>query len=408
VTMMMTKLRAPLLIPALVGFMMATTPALAEDTATVEPAVEPAVEPEPQAVLPAITVAVVEKSVLQDRVLASGLIGAVERVQVQPLIEGQPIETLEVDVGDMVEKGQVLARLSKLSLDLQQSQFTASLASARATIAQAEAQKVEAEAASAEAQRIAERARKLRAQGSATQAAEDTAGSNAVSATARVVVATQSLEAARAQLAFTEAQLANLELQRDRTEIRSPVAGEVVERNALLGSIATAAGAAMFVINRDAALEVRADLAEADLLKVSVGQKAELTFSGSTTPLTGTIRLVEPTIDLTTRQGRARITLDQPEALRAGMFVTAEIITAERDTISVPVTAISTTPEGARVMRVRDGAVEAVIVQTGIRQGDQVEILQGLVEGDRVVKKAGAFVRAGDKIAEVLDEPAVN
>ena len=363
---------------------------------------------EPQVVLPAITVATVATTLMKDRVLTSGIVGAVERVQVQPLIEGQPIETLEVDIGDWVEKGQVLARLSKLSLDLQESQFTASLASARATIAQAEAQKVEAEASAAEAQRVAERAGKLRAQGSATQAAEDTATANAISATARVTVAAQSLEAARAQLAFTEAQLANLKLQLDRTEIRSPVAGEVVERNALIGGIATAAGEAMFVIIEGGALEVRADLAEADLLKVAPGQKAELLFDGSRDPVSGSVRLVEPTIDLTTRQGRARITLDDPKALRSGMFVTGEIIVAERETLAVPITAVINTVDGDRVMRSKDGLVEAVIVTTGIREGNLVEIVVGLAEGDRVVKKAGAFVRPGDRISEVPDATPVN
>lgn len=396
----MKILRGILLIVLLAGTGLASSLVMAQDTAA--PAAEVKV------VLPAITVTTVSMTLLQDRILASGLIGPVERVQVQPLIEGQPIETLEVDVGDWVEKGQVLARLSKLSLDLQESQFTASLASARATIAQAEAQKVEAEASAAEAQRVADRASKLRAQGSATRAAEDTAVSNAISATARGVVATQSLEAARAQLAYTEAQLANLKLQLDRTEIRSPVAGEVVERNALIGGIATAAGQAMFVIIEDGALEVRADLAEADILKVEQGQKAELMFSGSITPLAGTVRLVEPTIDLTTRQGRARITLDDPDQLRSGMFVTTEIIAAERSTLAVPVTAVSATDDGNRVMRVKDGLVEAVIVTTGIRQGGMIEVLDGLVEGDRVVRKAGAFVRPGDKIAEILDDTPVN
>jgi HlyD family secretion protein len=391
---MMTPIRALLLVPAIMGLSLATLPVFADETAAAAPS-------EAQVVLPAITVTIVTKTFLQDRVLASGLIGPVERVQVQPLIEGQPIETLEVDVGDIVEKGQVLARLSKLSLDLQESQFTASLASARATIAQAEAQKVEAEASAAEAQRVAERARKLREQGSATQAAEDTAGANAISATARVVVATQSLEAARAQLAFTEAQLANLKLQLDRTEIRSPVAGEVLERNATVGSIATAAGAPMFVLMKDGALEVSADVAEADLLKIEKGQKASLRFGGDTAVFPGTVRLVEPGINLTTRLGRARIALDEPRALRSGMFVNGEIVVKEVEALTVPITAVGSSTGTSTVMRVRDGVVEQVEVKTGFRDGALIEVLDGLADGDLVVTKAGAFVRPGDKINPV-------
>ncbi len=395
--------RHMMLTVAVIALAVTGAPLMAQEADAVENATEAVA-----VVLPAITVTTVASFVMQDRVLASGLIGPVERVQVPPLIEGQPIETLEVDVGDMVSEGQILARLSKTSLDLQESQFVASRASARATIAQAEASKIDAEATAAEASRVAERTAKLRQQGSATQAAQDTAQAASISAAARVAVAVQTLEAARAQLSLAEAQLDNIELQLARTEIRSPVAGEVLERNALVGSIATAAGDPMFVIMKDGALEVRADLAEADLLKVAKGQKAEFRFGDKGAVFTGTVRLVEPDIDLTTRQGSARISLDTPDALRSGMFMNAEIIVAERETTAVPLTAISSTPEGVRVMRVKDGNVEAVIVTTGIRQGNLVEIVDGLTQGDQVVKKAGAFVRPGDVIKPIVDDTPVN
>ena len=53
-------------------------------------------------------------------------------------------------------------------------------------------------------------------------------------------------------------------------------------------------------------------------------------------------------------------------------------------------------------MRVKDGVVERVLVTTGIRDGGMVEITGGLAEGDQIVLKAGAFVRAGDRINPVL------
>ncbi|HBD90568.1 MAG TPA: efflux RND transporter periplasmic adaptor subunit, partial [Gemmobacter sp.] len=101
-------------------------PAAAQAEAATDPA------PEAGIVLPAISVSALERMVLQDRVIAGGLVGAVEQVLVQPLIEGQPIETLEAEVGDYVEAGQVLARLSLTTLELQRSQLLASLASASA------------------------------------------------------------------------------------------------------------------------------------------------------------------------------------------------------------------------------------------------------------------------------------
>jgi HlyD family secretion protein len=358
--------------------------------------------------LPAITVTEARLERLRDRVIASGLIGPVEEVQVQPLIEGQPLEQLLAEVGDVVTEGQVLAVLSKSTLELQRTEGVASLASAQATIAQGEAQLVEAEASAAEAQRVADRTAKLREQGSSPQAAADTANANAVSAAARVMVARQTLEAARAQLALANARLENVDLQLSRTEVKSPVAGEIVERNARIGGIATAAGQAMFVIVRDGSLELRADIAESDLLRLKIGQKAILRAVGGTEPLTGTIRLVEPSIDTLTRLGRARIEVDAPEALRSGMFVEAEILVAERDALAVPVTAIGSDTTGATVMRVRDGLVERVSVRTGIRDGSFVEIVEGLAPGDVVVVKAGAFVRAGDRINPVPDTTGTN
>lgn len=386
-------MRPTLILAALLAATVPAIPARAQEAAAAESVTEA-----PAPALPAITVSEVIARTLTDRVIASGLIAAVEEVQVAPLVEGQPLDQLLVDVGDMVTEGQVLAVLSKSTLELQKTEAVASLAAARSTIAQGEAQLVEAEAAAAEAARVVDRTTKLRESGTAPQATWDTANANAIAANARVSVATQGLEAARAQLALAEARLENVDLMLSRTDVKAPVSGKIVARNAKIGAIATSAGQPMFVITRDAALELRADVAEIDLLRLEPGQKATLRAVGTTDPLSGTVRLVEPAIDPITRLGRARITLDASDALRTGMFVEAEIITAERETLAVPVTAIGSSPDGSTVMRVKDGIVERVVVRTGIRDGGLVEITEGLAAGDTVVTKAGAFVRAGDRI----------
>jgi HlyD family secretion protein len=358
--------------------------------------------------LPAITVSEVTTQTLSDRIIASGLVAAIEEVQVAPLVEGQPLDQLLVDVGDMVTEGQVLAVLSKTTLELQKTEAVASLAAARSTIAQAEAQLGAAAAAAAAPARVVDRTTKLRESGTAPQATWDTANASAIAANARVAVATEGLEAARAQLALAEARLENVDLMLSRTDVKAPVAGKIVARNAKIGAIATAAGQPMFVITRDAALELRADVAETDLLRLTPGLKARLRAVGMAGTLEGTVRLVEPTIDPVTRLGRARISLDASDALRTGMFVEAEILAAERQGLAVPVTAIGSSPEGSTVMRVKDGVVERVAVKTGIRDGGLVEITEGLSDGDMVVTKAGAFVRAGDRINPVPAVAATN
>jgi HlyD family secretion protein len=393
----------PLLAATLAAATLALLPlaALAEAAAAAAEA-EAEAEAAPTS-LPAISVSTVGKRLMRDRVLASGFVGAVEKVQVQPLIEGQPIEALEADVGDKVAQGQVLARLSTTWMDLQKTQFEASLAAARATVAQAEAQTLEAQASDDEAQRVFTRTKALKERGNATQAAAEQAESAALSATARVLVARQSLEAARAQVALAEAQLANIELQRYRTEVKAPVSGEIVERNAQVGGIATAAGQPMFVIVKNSELELNAEVAEIDLMRLTPGQRALVRGVGSPAPLNGQIRLVEPSIDTATRLGRVRIWIEPGSRLVAGMFADAEILVTERETVAVPVTAVGSAGLETTVMRVTDGLVERVPVKTGIRDGGWVEVVEGLAPGETVVTKAGAFVRDGDRINPVAD-----
>ncbi len=90
------------------------------------------------------------------------------------------------------------------------------------------------------------------------------------------------------------------------------------------------------------------------------------------------------------------------------MFLSADILVAERETVAVPVTAIGGGDAGAVVMKVVDGTVMETPVETGIRDAGHVEILSGLAAGDLVVTKAAAFVRDGDQINPVPDTRGTN
>ncbi len=376
---------------------------LSATTAMAEDGVAPAAAP---VVLPAITVTSLARVPITDRIFASGLIGPVEEIVVQPQIEGQAIEALLADIGERVDKNQTLAQLSKTSLLLRQTQLEASSASADAALAQGQAQQVEARAAADESVRVRDRTASLRENGAASQAALDQAISAATSALARVTAAEQGVQAAQAQIALTLAQIADVELSLARTAVKAPVAGEITTRNASVGAIATAGGQPMFVIIRDGLLELRADVAERDVLRLAVGQMVSLRVVGRDEPLTGEVRLVEPTVDIVTRLGRVRISLDNPEKVRSGMFAEAEILAAARDGLTVPAAAVQLTAAGASVLRVdADGLLTRVTVTTGIRDRGNIEILTGLAEGDKIVSRAGAFVREGERINPIA-EPA--
>lgn len=357
---------------------------------------------------PAITVTPVVTRTLEDIVVASGTIEPVELVTIAPQIEGQQIEQLFVDVGDRVEAGDLLVRLGDDILQIEKEQLAASRVSADVNISQADAVLTEARSTADEAVRVRDRAEKLRADGTVSQAAFDQVRSAADSALARVTASEQGLAAARAQLMLVDTQIANIDLRLVRTKIVAPVSGIVSQRNARVGAIASAAGQPMFVLIRDGLLNLEADVAEADLLRLSVGQPVSLRSIGVADRLTGSVRLIEPTIDATTRLGRARIALDKPELVRPGLFAEADILVARREGLAVPLTAVSTSADGATsVMRVGDdGVVERLDVTTGIRDGGAIEILTGLSAGDMLVARAGAFVRPGDRINPVPEDAA--
>jgi HlyD family secretion protein len=160
----------------------------------------------------------------------------------------------------------------------------------------------------------------------------------------------------------------------------------------------------MFTIVRDNAMELRAEVSERDLLRLAPGQPARLSAGEGTEPLAGEVRLVEPAIDRQTRLGVARIQIAESGRVVKGMFLTAEVTVEEAEVLAVPVTAVGSGPEGATVMRVRDGVVERVPVTLGIRDGGLIAVTEGLGEGDLVVTKAGAFVRDGDRINPVHED----
>ncbi|MCR8722857.1 efflux RND transporter periplasmic adaptor subunit [Frigidibacter sp. ROC022] len=397
----MFRLKSIALSALVLGVAALPLPAAAEDAAT--PAGTAASN------LPAITVSTVRTAEVEDRIYASGLVGPVETVLVQPQIQGQAIETVEAEVGDKVEKGQVLAKLSDTELTLQRSQLLASRAGAEAAIAQAEAQMIASKADADEAERVLARTKALREQGNVSQASFDQADAAATAARARLSVSTQALAAAKAQLVLVDAQIADLDLKLKRTSVTAPVAGEVVEKNAMVGAIASSGGPALFSIIKDGKLELMADVAEQDILKLHEGQPATLRFVGLTHPVEGKVRLVEPQVDSVTRLGRVRIEIADPEAVRSGMFADAEIVAERREAVVIPVSAAGGDADGATALRVKDGTVELVRIVTGIRDGGLIEVVSGLEPGDLVVTKAGAFVRDGDKINPIPEagQPAL-
>ncbi|MBB4231934.1 efflux RND transporter periplasmic adaptor subunit [Rhizobium mongolense] len=390
----LTILRAStLLIAAL-----AQTPAFAQETATTKP----------QQNLPAIVVTTAKMRTLVDRVVATGTVKPVEEVYIQPQVEGLSIRALNADVGDKVAADSTLATLNDDALLLQKSQMVATKAKGEATLAQLRAQLVEAEANAEQARQQQARAQEMGKKGTVSTATVEQADAAAASANARVNSAEQAIEVAQADLKVVDSQIADTDLRLARTDVRTPVAGTVSAKNAKVGAIALGSGEPLFTVIRDNDIELVAEVGESDIIKIEPGQKATISLAGSRDKLTGSVRLVSPTVDPTTRLGFVHILIDDDSKARSGMYGSAEIIMKTAQNVALPLSAVLTSSEGSSARKVEDGVVKFAEVETGIQDGAYIEIVKGLKDGEEVVAKAGAYVRDGDRITPVREKPAAS
>ncbi|OHV81351.1 efflux RND transporter periplasmic adaptor subunit [Ensifer sp. LCM 4579] len=360
---------------------------------------EPA--PQQEQLLPSIVVTEAKERSISDRVLATGSIEAVEETYVSPLVDGLSIRSLNVDVGDRVEKGSTLVVLNDDALLLQKSELEANLAKAEAALAQYRAQLAETTANAEEATRVADRAEQLSANGTVSTAEADRVKALAAAARARVHSDEQAVSVAAADIKVVQAQIEDVNLRLARTEVKAPVSGVISAKNAKIGAIASGTGAPLFAIIRDGAIEMNADVTEADILKLAIGQAATVKLAGGSTTVDGKIRLIAPTVDPVTRLGTVHITLADATQARAGMYASAVITVAQKQAVVLPQTAVTAEDGKSIVRKVEDGVVHLVPVTTGIQDGQFVEIVSGLEAGEQAVAKAGAYVRDGDRINPV-------
>lgn len=360
----------------------------------------------PKQNLPSIVVTQVVTRNMVDRIVATGTVKAVEEVYIQPLVDGLPIKTLLADVGDKVTADSTLATLSDDALVLQKAETQATRAKGQATLAQLRAQLIEAQANDAQTELQRARAVAMGEKGTVSVSSVEQATASAAANKARVTSAEQAIAVAEADLKVVDSQIADIDLKLARTGVRTPVSGTVASRNARVGAIANGSGEPLFTIIRDSALELVTDVSESDITKIVPGQKATISLSGSREKLSGSVRLVSPTVDATTRLGAVHIFIENGSKARAGMYGSTEIVINQMDGVALPLTAVNNEPEGSSARRVENGIVKFVSVETGIQDGAYIQIVKGLKAGDEVVAKAGAYVRDGDHITPVHDMPA--
>ena len=335
---------------------------------------------QPAASKPSLTVTLTtpQSQNMAQRLSANGSLAAWQEALIGAEANGLKITEVRVNVGDRVQRGDVLATLQADSL--------------RAEMAQAEATLAEATANAQEAKAQAERARSLQQQGFFSNAQLSQTLAAEASAMARV-------QSARALV-----QLQNVRMA--QTQVRAPDAGVISSRQATVGSV-VGAGTELFRLIRQGRLEWRAEVTSAELGRVQVGAPVQVT-AASGQVLQGKVRMVAPSVDAQTRN--ALVYVDLPAQIgtaKAGMFAKGEIILGQSQALTVPQTAVVVRDGFSYVYSVgTDNKVSQLKVQTGRLSGDRFEVLSGLKPDARLVASGGAFLNHGDTVRVVDASPA--
>ena len=185
------------------------------------------------------------------------------------------------------------------------------------------------------------------------------------------------------------------------TTVTAPAAGIVNAVSAVIGATASARAEPLFRIARQGEMELVAETPAHSLARLAPDQAAKIEIIGITGELSGKVRLVSSMINPTTQLGSVRLSITGGQKLRAGAFGRGIVEVARRCGSSVPFSAVAYEQEGPVVQVVRDNQIESRRVTVGLIAGDDVEVREGLANGDVVVARAGAFVRDGDRVRPV-------
>jgi len=328
---------------------------------------------------PSLTVSTLSPvpTLLSQKITANGNLAAWQEAIVGAEANGLKVTEVRVNVGDRVQRGDVLAVLQADTL--------------RAELAQAEAALAEATASAQEAKAQSDRARSLQQQGFFSNAQLSQTLAADASAQARV-------QSARAMVQLQTVRLS-------QTQVRAPDAGVISSRQATVGSV-VGAGTELFRLIRQGRIEWRAEVTAAEIGRIQVGAPVNIK-AASGQLLQGKVRMVAPSVDAQTRNALVYVDLPlQTGSARAGMYAQGEIELGQSQALTVPQTAVVVRDGFSYVYTVgADQKVSQLKVQTGRQNGGRVEVISGLKADARVVASGGAFLNHGDTV-RVVDAPA--
>lgn len=312
---------------------------------------------------------------LSDEVLAAGRLVVREEAAVGTELTGYRVAAVYVDEGEWVKQGQAMAKLDDTLLQAQIAQAEATLATQKASVEFRRSQLARAELLSKE--------------GAVSQAQLDQSRMEAASA--------------EASLLASQANVNEMKVRQSRMVLRAPVAGVILQRTLRPGDISMASGTPYFRIAREGLIELDAEMPDAALAHVKVGDTVMVTL-GTGEHIGGKIRFISPRVDVNTNLGRARIELPYDVDLRPGSFAQARFNASSAGVLAVPASAIRYEAGGASVMLLdASNMVRQTPVKLGQRSGDYVELIDGPPAGSLVLATGSAFTLDGDVINPTLD-----
>jgi HlyD family secretion protein len=301
---------------------------------------------------------------------ANGSIAPWREVIVGSELGGLRLAEVDVEVGDRVHKGQVLARLFSAGLDAELAQQEATLEESRSALAQAQSN--------------AEGARQL-----------DRSG--ALSAQQRIDYLTTE-RTAKARLALAEARVMGARIRVQQAVVTAVDDGVISACGAAAGAV-VGQGQELFRLIRGGRLEWRAEVTANDLPRIRAGQQVRIVSTNGTT-LRGAVRTLAPQADTTTRNALVYVDLPASAGVRSGMFATGSFELGGSPALTIPQAAVVTRDGFSYVFVIgRDGKVAQTRVEPGRRDGDQIEIVSGVGKDMLLVGQGAGFLADGDAVA---------
>jgi RND family efflux transporter MFP subunit len=342
-----------------------------------------------QGAVQSVDTAKVVSQALEKTITIPGDLTPYQGVNIHAKVSGF-VESVAVDRGSWVKRGQMLGQLSAPELRAQRAEAEAKVQAVRA-------QQAEAQAKMISAQSTYDR----------LKAASATPG---VVAGNDLEVAERTFEASGAQVealknsgAAAEAALKAVTELEAYLDITAPFDGVITERNVHPGSLVSQSSGAMLRIEQISRLRLTVPLPETYVGAIVKGTRVDFTvsaFPGQT--FQGVIARPAHSLDIKTRSMQVELDVMNPTlALAPGMFAEVQWpVSRTHASLFIPITAVVRTSERQFVVRVRNGVAEWVDVRRGQANGNLIEVFGDLREGDVVARRGNDEIRPGTRITQ--------